>query len=136
ETQGIRRGFAYFPQTNHDCELRLHFPDPFQLVVALIALRSCLELSDGCVDGRAVAYLASISNFHRLRLGHTTHAHRPASRIRTMKRSLTINLKGTQEPAEVDLVTRMQVDQSVVGSTEIDESLYSRQLYVLGHEAM
>ncbi len=30
----------------------------------------------------------------------------------------------------------MQVDDSVVGSTEIDESLYSRQLYVLGHEAM
>lgn len=39
-------------------------------------------------------------------------------------------------PEEVDLVTRMQVDESVVGSTEIDESLYSRQLYVLGHEAM
>ncbi|KAL3303547.1 ubiquitin-activating enzyme e1 1 [Colletotrichum asianum] len=37
---------------------------------------------------------------------------------------------------EVDLVTRMQVDDSVVGLTEIDESLYSRQLYVLGHEAM
>ncbi|KAJ2904461.1 hypothetical protein MKZ38_007992 [Zalerion maritima] len=37
---------------------------------------------------------------------------------------------------EVDLVTRMQVDESVVGSGEIDESLYSRQLYVLGHEAM
>lgn len=37
---------------------------------------------------------------------------------------------------EVDLVTRMQVDESVVGPTEIDESLYSRQLYVLGHEAM
>ena len=30
----------------------------------------------------------------------------------------------------------MQVDESVVGHTEIDESLYSRQLYVLGHEAM
>ncbi len=30
----------------------------------------------------------------------------------------------------------MQVDSSVVGHTEIDESLYSRQLYVLGHEAM
>lgn len=30
----------------------------------------------------------------------------------------------------------MQVDDSVVGHTEIDESLYSRQLYVLGHEAM
>ncbi|UNI16886.1 E1 ubiquitin-activating enzyme [Purpureocillium takamizusanense] len=37
---------------------------------------------------------------------------------------------------EVDLATRMQVDDSVVGTTEIDESLYSRQLYVLGHEAM
>ncbi|KAI9736460.1 MAG: hypothetical protein M1818_006194 [Claussenomyces sp. TS43310] len=33
-------------------------------------------------------------------------------------------------------MTRMQVDESVVGHTEIDESLYSRQLYVLGHEAM
>lgn len=30
----------------------------------------------------------------------------------------------------------MQVDESVVGKSEIDESLYSRQLYVLGHEAM
>ncbi|KAL2016033.1 hypothetical protein VTK56DRAFT_4323 [Thermocarpiscus australiensis] len=40
------------------------------------------------------------------------------------------------QPDGVDLVTRMQVDESVVGSTEIDESLYSRQLYVLGHEAM
>ena len=31
----------------------------------------------------------------------------------------------------------MQVDDSVAGTTaEIDESLYSRQLYVLGHEAM
>lgn len=37
---------------------------------------------------------------------------------------------------EVDLVTRVQVDESVVGTSEIDESLYSRQLYVLGHEAM
>ena len=37
---------------------------------------------------------------------------------------------------EVDLVTRMQVDDATVGMTEIDESLYSRQLYVLGHEAM
>ncbi|KAH6856831.1 hypothetical protein B0I37DRAFT_368478 [Chaetomium sp. MPI-CAGE-AT-0009] len=41
-----------------------------------------------------------------------------------------------KKPGEVDLVTRMQVDESVVGSSEIDESLYSRQLYVLGHEAM
>lgn len=30
----------------------------------------------------------------------------------------------------------MQVDNTVVGNNEIDESLYSRQLYVLGHEAM
>lgn len=30
----------------------------------------------------------------------------------------------------------MQVDDSAVGHSEIDESLYSRQLYVLGHEAM
>ncbi|KAI0404596.1 putative ubiquitin-protein ligase [Xylaria palmicola] len=38
---------------------------------------------------------------------------------------------------EVDLVTRLQVDDSVVSDTaNIDESLYSRQLYVLGHEAM
>ncbi|EHA54547.1 ubiquitin-activating enzyme E1 1 [Pyricularia oryzae 70-15] len=40
---------------------------------------------------------------------------------------------------QVDLVTRMQVDDSVVSAVatgEIDESLYSRQLYVLGHEAM
>ncbi|KAK5624896.1 hypothetical protein RRF57_000612 [Xylaria bambusicola] len=38
---------------------------------------------------------------------------------------------------EVDLVTRLQVDDSIVSDTaEIDESLYSRQLYVLGHEAM
>lgn len=32
--------------------------------------------------------------------------------------------------------TKMQVDESVVGNNDIDESLYSRQLYVLGHEAM
>ncbi|KAJ1333553.1 ubiquitin-activating enzyme E1 [Microdochium nivale] len=37
---------------------------------------------------------------------------------------------------KVDLVTRLQVDDSAVGQGEIDESLYSRQLYVLGHEAM
>ncbi|PHH82501.1 hypothetical protein CDD82_5755 [Ophiocordyceps australis] len=36
----------------------------------------------------------------------------------------------------MDVETRMQVDDSVVGTTDIDESLYSRQLYVLGHEAM
>ncbi|KAI0132761.1 putative ubiquitin-protein ligase [Xylariales sp. AK1849] len=39
-------------------------------------------------------------------------------------------------PPQTELVTRMQVDDSVVGTHEIDESLYSRQLYVLGHEAM
>jgi ubiquitin-activating enzyme E1 len=37
---------------------------------------------------------------------------------------------------DVDMETKMQVDESVVGKNEIDESLYSRQLYVLGHEAM
>lgn len=37
---------------------------------------------------------------------------------------------------DVDPATSVQVDDSVVGPTEIDESLYSRQLYVLGHEAM
>lgn len=30
----------------------------------------------------------------------------------------------------------MQVDDSVASNGDIDESLYSRQLYVLGHEAM
>jgi len=37
---------------------------------------------------------------------------------------------------DIDMRTRMSVDDSIVGHTEIDESLYSRQLYVLGHEAM
>lgn len=37
---------------------------------------------------------------------------------------------------DVDMETKMQVDESAVGNNEIDESLYSRQLYVLGHEAM
>jgi ubiquitin-activating enzyme E1 len=37
------------------------------------------------------------------------------------------------EAAEM-LETKMQVDDG--GHPEIDESLYSRQLYVLGHEAM
>lgn len=41
-----------------------------------------------------------------------------------------------QATADVDMETKMQVDESVVGNNEIDESLYSRQLYVLGHEAM
>lgn len=48
---------------------------------------------------------------------------------------LTCLAQETKLP-EVDLATRMQVDESVVGHTDIDESLYSRQLYVLGHEAM
>lgn len=30
----------------------------------------------------------------------------------------------------------MQVDEPTAGNNEIDESLYSRQLYVLGHDAM
>jgi ubiquitin-activating enzyme E1 len=41
-----------------------------------------------------------------------------------------------QGAQDVDMETKMQVDESVVGKSEIDESLYSRQLYVLGHEAM
>ena len=41
-----------------------------------------------------------------------------------------------QDRKDVDMETKMQVDESVVGNNEIDESLYSRQLYVLGHEAM
>lgn len=46
------------------------------------------------------------------------------------------NLSISQDSKDVDMETKMQVDESVVGQTEIDESLYSRQLYVLGHEAM
>lgn len=42
-------------------------------------------------------------------------------------------MQGTKD---VDMDTKMQVDESVVGKNDIDESLYSRQLYVLGHEAM
>ncbi|KAL6862642.1 E1 ubiquitin-activating protein [Amphichorda felina] len=38
--------------------------------------------------------------------------------------------------SDIDPATTVPVDNSVVGNTEIDESLYSRQLYVLGHEAM
>ena len=41
-----------------------------------------------------------------------------------------------QGAKDVDMDIKMQVDESVVGKSEIDESLYSRQLYVLGHEAM
>ena len=37
---------------------------------------------------------------------------------------------------DVDMETKMQVGESVEGNNDIDESLYSRQLYVLGHEAM
>jgi ubiquitin-activating enzyme E1 len=46
------------------------------------------------------------------------------------------NTTSGQESNDVDMETKMQVDESVVGNNEIDESLYSRQLYVLGHEAM
>lgn len=34
------------------------------------------------------------------------------------------------------MATKMQVDGPAATNNEIDESLYSRQLYVLGHEAM
>ncbi|KFX87038.1 hypothetical protein V490_08613 [Pseudogymnoascus sp. VKM F-3557] len=50
---------------------------------------------------------------------------------RVAKRSLTSNLK-----AGTDMATKMQVDGPAATNNEIDESLYSRQLYVLGHEAM
>ncbi len=46
------------------------------------------------------------------------------------------NPTSEQDSKDVDMETKMQVDESVVGNNEIDESLYSRQLYVLGHEAM
>lgn len=52
-----------------------------------------------------------------------------------LRANLLLCLQDPKLP-EVDLVTRMQVDESAIGNTEIDESLYSRQLYVLGHEAM
>ncbi|KAG6300421.1 hypothetical protein E4U09_006893 [Claviceps aff. purpurea] len=42
----------------------------------------------------------------------------------------------TLNPPQVDPATEMQIDEPSVGQNEIDESLYSRQLYVLGHEAM
>ncbi|KAG6028820.1 hypothetical protein E4U19_001316 [Claviceps sp. Clav32 group G5] len=42
----------------------------------------------------------------------------------------------TLNPPEVDPATEMQIDEPTAGQNEIDESLYSRQLYVLGHEAM
>ncbi|KAG6032573.1 hypothetical protein E4U41_007206 [Claviceps citrina] len=44
-------------------------------------------------------------------------------------------MAATKSP-EIDPATKMQMDESAVGHDEIDESLYSRQLYVLGHEAM
>ncbi|KFY89990.1 hypothetical protein V500_05352 [Pseudogymnoascus sp. VKM F-4518 (FW-2643)] len=50
---------------------------------------------------------------------------------RVAKRSLTSNLK-----SGTDMATNMQVDGPAATNNEIDESLYSRQLYVLGHEAM
>ncbi|MGI4792710.1 MAG: ThiF family adenylyltransferase [Janthinobacterium lividum] len=34
------------------------------------------------------------------------------------------------------MATKMQIDPMLDENREIDESLYSRQLYVLGHEAM
>jgi ubiquitin-activating enzyme E1 len=46
------------------------------------------------------------------------------------------SLLPVQETKDVDMETKMQVDESLVGNNDIDESLYSRQLYVLGHEAM
>lgn len=56
--------------------------------------------------------------------------------LQSFKLTSLDDIQDRKLPEEVDLVTRMQVDESVVGNTEIDESLYSRQLYVLGHEAM
>ena len=44
--------------------------------------------------------------------------------------------KLTSSLQDVVMDTKMQVDESVVANNDIDESLYSRQLYVLGHEAM
>jgi ubiquitin-activating enzyme E1 len=38
--------------------------------------------------------------------------------------------------SSADMETKMQVDEADRGNADIDESLYSRQLYVLGHEAM
>ncbi|EGX89325.1 ubiquitin-activating enzyme E1 1 [Cordyceps militaris CM01] len=38
--------------------------------------------------------------------------------------------------AITESTSKMQVDGAAAGQSEIDESLYSRQLYVLGHEAM
>jgi ubiquitin-activating enzyme E1 len=49
----------------------------------------------------------------------------------SLKRAMT----DSKQPVEVDLVTRMQTEDPGQ-APEIDESLYSRQLYVLGHDAM
>ncbi|CAG9980461.1 unnamed protein product [Clonostachys byssicola] len=53
-----------------------------------------------------------------------------------LQETSTKKLATESKMADVDMATQLQVDSSVVGTTEIDESLYSRQLYVLGHEAM
>lgn len=43
----------------------------------------------------------------------------------------------SQDMAAVETGTdKMHVDSPAAGNNDIDESLYSRQLYVLGHEAM
>jgi len=59
-----------------------------------------------------------------------------SSQLSAHKVNTEANLFLGQDSKDVDMETKMQVDNSVVGHTEIDESLYSRQLYVLGHEAM
>jgi hypothetical protein len=59
-----------------------------------------------------------------------------SSQLSASKVNTEANLFLNQDSKDVDMETKMQVDDSVVGHTEIDESLYSRQLYVLGHEAM
>jgi ubiquitin-activating enzyme E1 len=38
--------------------------------------------------------------------------------------------------SNANMESKMQVDETSRGNGDIDESLYSRQLYVLGHEAM
>ena len=46
------------------------------------------------------------------------------------------DLPSSQAVPSVGMETKMQVDGPAAGNNEIDESLYSRQLYVLGHDAM
>ncbi|XP_061178892.1 ubiquitin-like modifier-activating enzyme 1 [Saccostrea echinata] len=53
----------------------------------------------------------------------------PAKKART-------EANGTSNSRETDSLTAMAQNGTVDGKGEIDESLYSRQLYVLGHEAM